>query len=162
MEDKLSVNSPRRVLSFSKRRRATVSFLDRDDKHSGNHGPKPSEVYGFVGSITVIVASVVFVVWAYVPDPWLHSIGIFYYPSKYWALAVPVYAMVTIVLAFGFYLGLNLMATPPPTSLNAMFDEFSREPANFVPSMSGDEQPIQPISDIGIPKINYRMFNGVK
>ena len=62
MEDHYSVSSPRRVLSFSKRRRATVSFLDPDDKASGfgvsgEHGPKTSEVYGFVGSITTIVAT---------------------------------------------------------------------------------------------------------
>lgn len=44
-------------------------------------------------------------------------------PFRYWALAVPTYAMVTIVLAIGFYIGLNFMATPPPTSLNTIFGE---------------------------------------
>lgn len=40
---------------------------------------------------------------------------------RYWALAVPAYAMVTLVLALVFYIGLNFMSTPPPTSLNKMF-----------------------------------------
>ena len=62
MEDTRSVNSPRRTLSFSKNRRATVSFPDPDDKVSGidvsgDHGPKSSEVYGFVGSISTVVAT---------------------------------------------------------------------------------------------------------
>lgn len=62
MEDPRSVNSPRRTLSFSKNRRATASFLHRDDRASGigvsgEHGPKPSEVYGFVGSISTVVAT---------------------------------------------------------------------------------------------------------
>lgn len=62
MDEPHSVNSPRRILSFSKRRRASVSFLDPHDKASGvglsgEHGPKPSEVYGFVGSITTVVAT---------------------------------------------------------------------------------------------------------
>ena len=64
MEDPHSVSSPRRVLSFSKRRKASASFLDSsDDKASsgfgvsGDHGPKTSEVYGFVGSITTVVAT---------------------------------------------------------------------------------------------------------
>jgi len=54
------------VLSFSKRRKATVSFPDLDDKAasgfgvSGDHGTKSSEVYGFVGSITTVVATGVF------------------------------------------------------------------------------------------------------
>ena len=40
---------------------------------------------------------------------------------RYWALAVPAYLMVTVVLALGFYLGLNFMSTPSPTSLNTVF-----------------------------------------
>ncbi|XP_028778092.1 uncharacterized protein LOC114752594 isoform X1 [Neltuma alba] len=123
MESPRSVNSPRRILSLSKQR---VSFQDSDDKTgfglSGEHGPKPSEVYGFVGSITVVVASVIFLIWAYVPEHWLHSIGITYYPSRYWALAVPTYVMVTIVLGLGFYIGLNFMSTPSPASLNTIYE----------------------------------------
>lgn len=62
MEEPRSVSSPRRILSLSKKKRASVSFSDPDDKASGfglsgEHGPKPSEVYGFVGSITTIVAT---------------------------------------------------------------------------------------------------------
>ncbi|EXB70707.1 hypothetical protein L484_023893 [Morus notabilis] len=167
MEDSYSVSSPRRILSLSKKRRASVSFQDPDEKLSGfrlpeEHGPKTSEVYGFVGSITTIVATAIFLIWAYVPESWLHSVGIFYYPSRYWALAVPTYAMVTVVLALGFYIGLNFMFTPPPTSLNSLFDEFSREPATSKPSMEGDDQPIEPISDIGIDRINHLMFKDVK
>lgn len=60
VEDLRSVDSPRRTLSFSKNRKGTVSFPD--DKASGfgvsgEHGPKPLEVYGFVGSITTVVAA---------------------------------------------------------------------------------------------------------
>ena len=58
------MNSPRRILSFSKRTTtASVSFVDPDEKTnsgfgvSGEHGTKPSEVYGFVGSITTVVAT---------------------------------------------------------------------------------------------------------
>lgn len=62
MEDPYSVSSPRRILSLSKKRRATVSFLEADERTSGfgvsgEHGPKPSEVYGFVGSITTVIAT---------------------------------------------------------------------------------------------------------
>ncbi|CAA3012212.1 phosphatidylinositol N-acetylglucosaminyltransferase subunit P-like [Olea europaea subsp. europaea] len=102
---------------------------------------------------------------------------------RYWALAMPTYVMVTIVLAIGFYIGLNFMATPPPTSLSTMFDEFSREQlsgiplSNFIlvcsadefsreqlsgiPSIDNDEQPIEPISDIGIDQINGIMFDNL-
>ncbi|KAH0726272.1 hypothetical protein KY290_002097 [Solanum tuberosum] len=86
-EDPRSVNSPRRILSFSKNRKATVFFPDPDDRDSGfgvsgDQGPKTSEVYGFVGSITTVVATVLFLVWVYLPEHWLHSLGIVYYPSR--------------------------------------------------------------------------------
>ncbi|KAK6918129.1 PIG-P [Dillenia turbinata] len=166
MEDRHSVNSPRRILSFSKRR-ATGSFVEPDDRASGfglsgKHGPKPSEVYGFVGSISTVVATVIFFIWAYVPEPWLDAIGISYYPSRQWALAVPAYAMVSIVLALVFYVGLNFMATPPPTSINTIFDDYSRDPVRAVYPEDSDEQPIEPISDIGINTINDLMFNNVQ
>ncbi|KAL6954962.1 hypothetical protein U1Q18_043917 [Sarracenia purpurea var. burkii] len=62
MEDTRSVNSPRRVLSLSGKRTETLLFTEPDDKASGfgasgEHGPKPSEVYGFVGSISTVVAT---------------------------------------------------------------------------------------------------------
>jgi hypothetical protein len=40
-------------------------------------------VYGFVGSITTVIATAVYVAWAYTPEPALRSLGITYYPSKY-------------------------------------------------------------------------------
>ncbi|KAL6551290.1 hypothetical protein OROMI_021778 [Orobanche minor] len=55
-----SVNSPQRILSFSRNRKAKVFFQDdqpphqRPKPHVGD--PKTSEVYSFVGSITTVVA----------------------------------------------------------------------------------------------------------
>lgn len=40
-------------------------------------------------------------------------------------------------------------------------DEFSRDPLSLDVSGEGDEKPIDPISDIGIDRINDAMFNGV-
>nr|XP_029120017.1 uncharacterized protein LOC105043892 [Elaeis guineensis] len=63
----------------------TVFIFDPVEKAPGfaeEHGPKPSEVYGFVGAITTVIATVIFSVWAYTPEPWLHYLGITYYPSK--------------------------------------------------------------------------------
>ncbi|XP_071735951.1 phosphatidylinositol N-acetylglucosaminyltransferase subunit P-like isoform X3 [Rutidosis leptorrhynchoides] len=164
MEDQRSFNSPRRTLSYSRNRGATFSVFETDNKAasgvgvSGEHGPNPSEVYGFVGAISTVVATV----WAYVPDPWLHSIGIFYYPSKYWALALPAYASVALATMFLFYVGLNFMATPAPTSLNSIYDENSKDPVWFDPALKEDDRPIEPYSDIGIDQINELMFKDWK
>ena len=40
---------------------------------------------------------------------------------RYWALAVPVYVMVSIALALMFYIGLNFLSTPSPTSFHIIF-----------------------------------------
>lgn len=40
---------------------------------------------------------------------------------RYWAIAIPSFLIVTVVLAMVSYLGLNFMVTPPPTSFNIMF-----------------------------------------
>ncbi|KAL0720758.1 hypothetical protein Bca4012_035357 [Brassica carinata] len=168
MEEAHSVNSPRRVLSFSKRRKQKpFGFQDSDNIRSSTlrasqvHGPKPSEVYGFVGSISTVVATLIFLIWAYVPDKLLESIGIHYYPSRYWVLAMPTYLMVTLLLGLAFYIGLNFIATPHPTSLNTLFDEYSREPGENDSQMEEgeDERPIDPISDIDITRINDLMFS---
>ena len=82
----LVVRSPRQTVSLIRNRRPhrdwapstrSPSFAARD------HGPKPSEVYGFVGSITTVIATAVYLAWAYTPEPVLRSVGITYYPSKY-------------------------------------------------------------------------------
>ncbi|CAL9752721.1 unnamed protein product [Musa acuminata subsp. burmannicoides] len=161
----LVVSSPRRTLSLLRERRQKYPIPDPDEKIAASaaaafaeeHGPKPSEVYGFVGCITTVIAAVIFIVWAYTPEPWLHYLGITYYPSKYWAIAIPSFLIVTVVLAMVSYLGLNFMVTPPPTSFNIMFDEYSRE-CSTVTSLGGEERPIEPISDIGVEQINNIMF----
>ncbi|EMS56068.1 hypothetical protein TRIUR3_03032 [Triticum urartu] len=140
-----------------------------DGGRDGEHGEQAEEVYGFVGSITVVIATAVYLAWAYTPEPALRSLGITYYPTKYWALAVPSLAMVALALSLLAYLGSNFVATPPPTSFSAIFDEYSRErPAAAVPVDAATaqeeeeeeeaERPIEPISDISIHHINNLMF----
>ncbi|CAA7405007.1 unnamed protein product [Spirodela intermedia] len=169
MEDSPSsftVSSPRRTLSLLKRERRAAAWPLPDQERKGAGagapvGPKPSEVYGFVGAISTVIATAVFLVWAYTPEPWLHALGITYYPSKFWALAVPAYAIVANILAMAFYLGLNFASTPPPTSFATLFDEHTREPSALVASEDGVEKPIEPISDLSIAEVNDLMFGNI-
>lgn len=163
----LVVRSPRQTVSLLRNRRRRPQFereLERDPAAAS--GPKPSEVYGFVGSITTVIATAVYLAWAYTPEPWLHSLGITYYPTKYWAVAAPAFVMVAVALSLVAYVGSNFLATPPPTSFTTIFDEYSRERA--VPDATTQEQeeaeaeaeerPIEPISDMSIHHINTIMF----
>mmetsp|Transcript_40996 Transcript_40996/g.131080 ORF Transcript_40996/g.131080 Transcript_40996/m.131080 type:complete len:122 (-) Transcript_40996:490-855(-) len=49
---------------------------------SGRRGARPAEVYGFVGWVTSVVLFVVYLTWAYLPEPVLVQLGFVYYPSK--------------------------------------------------------------------------------
>jgi hypothetical protein len=83
----LVVRSPRQTVSLIRNRRPHRDWDNSSRAPSfaaaRDHGPKPSEVYGFVGSITTVIATAVYVAWAYTPEPALRSLGITYYPSKY-------------------------------------------------------------------------------
>lgn len=46
---------------------------------------------------------VLFLLWAFTPDHVLEAHGVTYYPSKWWALAIPAWASVTVVFAFWLY-----------------------------------------------------------
>ncbi|MCO5573278.1 hypothetical protein L7F22_027047 [Adiantum nelumboides] len=103
--------------------------------------------------------AVLFFGWAYLPESWLYSMGITYYPSRYWAVAFPAYAMMLIVFICLAYTSLNYIATIPPDSWNSLCDEFTRAPTMFsMGDASGKERPIDPISDIPITDVNYMMF----
>ncbi|GJZ25683.1 phosphatidylinositol N-acetylglucosaminyltransferase subunit P-like protein, partial [Tanacetum coccineum] len=80
----------------------------------------------------------------------------------YWALALSCYAIVTVATIFVFYIGLNFMATPPPTSLNSIFDENSKDPVFPDPTLEEDDRPVEPYSDISVHQINELMFKNWK
>ncbi|PVH33263.1 hypothetical protein PAHAL_9G610400 [Panicum hallii] len=179
----LVVHSPRQTVSRLRRRRphrdwdpssGSPSFAARD------HGPKPSEVYGFVGSITTVMATAVYLAWAYTPEPCLRKYVLFvcsptllslifsvlciwlvwllcFLSFRYWELAVPSFVIVAVSLSMVIYMGLNFLATPPPTSFSAIFDVNSRERIVFSPAME-EERPTEPISDISVVQTNNLMF----
>lgn len=49
--------------------------------------------------------TVLYILWAYTPESLLHAHGVTYYPSRYWAVALPAWICVTVVFAFWLYEG---------------------------------------------------------
>jgi hypothetical protein len=70
------------------------------------------EYYGFVMYLISFVAFGIYLIWAYVPDEILHSLGITYYPNRYWALAMPVWIMTFVWFVFISFMTINMMNTP--------------------------------------------------
>ena len=53
---------------------------------------------------------VAYLAWAFIPDDALESLGVHYYPDKYWALAVPVWLFALGLYAAWAYEGVNLLS----------------------------------------------------
>ena len=92
--------------------------------------------------------------WALIPEDMLRSIGIFYYPDKYWALAIPCWASFTLFSLPFFYLGLNLLNNVPLHSFETITDEHALQ----YDSRERREEDIDPISDIPLSIVNELLF----
>lgn len=88
--------------------------------------PAPSPVrgiYGYVLYISCWLGFALYLVWAYVPNRWFEAAGVTFFPSKYWAVAIPLYVL-TAVLVFAtcLYPGYIMFCTPPLDSESVLTD----------------------------------------
>ncbi|KAJ9600089.1 hypothetical protein L9F63_009600 [Diploptera punctata] len=118
--------------------------------------PTPSRaVYGFMLYLGCYSAFTLFFVWAVIPDSFLHSIGLTYWPQKYWAVAIPIYIGLAIALfAVVIYPAMNLSMIPP-------FDDLSTVTDQHALSLEGKLVPdggIPPVSDIPISQVCRHLY----
>ncbi|OQS06270.1 hypothetical protein THRCLA_01681 [Thraustotheca clavata] len=83
------------------------------------------EIYGFAGWIASIVVFACYLLWAYLPDTVLNQYGISYYPSRYWAVALPAMLCMSIVMILIIYVAINLLSTAPLDSYNTIRDKYT-------------------------------------
>ncbi|KAI0141558.1 PIG-P-domain-containing protein [Xylariaceae sp. FL1272] len=85
------------------------------------------EYYGFVLYLFSSLTFLVYLLWAYLPAPFLHALGIYYYPNRWWALAIP--SFITMLLVY-IYVALALLNTEvltlPMTSIETIVDEAAK------------------------------------
>nr|XP_039248081.1 phosphatidylinositol N-acetylglucosaminyltransferase subunit P-like [Styela clava] len=75
-------------------------------------GPSPERAaYGFVLYLASYILFAVFVIWAYVPDEVLHSIGLTYLPTKAWAIVLPILGCIGAVSIPVVYFIINILHT---------------------------------------------------
>lgn len=104
----------------------------------GNRYQQHSAIYAAVGWVVAIVSFVFFIIWAYLPEAWLQQAGITYYPSKYYAIALPTYIIVVYLFSGMFYVSFNLIWSSSPSSMCTIKDNHSKQtaPARLVPFSS--------------------------
>lgn len=82
-----------------------------------------SSVYSFVAWIASIFVYVCFLIWAFLPQDFLHTCGITYYPSRYYAVAAPAYIVIIYMLSGAVYIGINMMNTLDPADIRTIRDK---------------------------------------
>lgn len=82
------------------------------------------EYYGFVLYLFSSLCFLIYLLWSYLPSPFLHVLGIYYYPNRWWSLAIPSFLVMLLVY---IYVALALYNTEyltlPLHSLEAIVDE---------------------------------------
>ncbi|KAI1630877.1 PIG-P-domain-containing protein [Biscogniauxia mediterranea] len=85
------------------------------------------EYYGFVLYLFSSLTFLVYLLWSYLPSPFLHALGIYYYPNRWWALAIPSYIVMLLVYIYVALAAYNTeVLTLPMSSIETIVDEAAK------------------------------------
>jgi hypothetical protein len=82
------------------------------------------EYYGFVLYLFSSLAFLIYLLWSYMPSPFLHALGIYYYPNRWWSLAIPSFLVMLLVYIFVALASYNTgYLTLPMGSIETIVDD---------------------------------------
>ncbi|PAV15199.1 PIG-P-domain-containing [Pyrrhoderma noxium] len=87
------------------------------------------EFYGFVAWSSTYTLFILYVLWALLPDTWIVYLGIEWYPNREWAILLPAYSVVLILLTYFTYWALALYNTPDLDELSTITDTHAHIPS---------------------------------
>lgn len=121
--------------------------------------PPETEYYGFalyVGSSFVLL---VYVLWAFLPREWLHAMKIYYYPSRWWAVAFPSLLLMTLVYIYVALASYNVeVATRPLDSPEVVTDDHAKVVSNHADRYLWTHS--DGVWDIPIADVNRVLYSG--
>lgn len=82
-----------------------------------------AEYKGFATYVVSFLCCTLWLLWSTLPDSVLHSLNIYYYPSRWWALAVPSYILMSMIYVYVALALYNIeRETVPLNSLSTITD----------------------------------------
>lgn len=82
------------------------------------------EYYGFTLYLTSSLAFLIYLLWSYLPSPFLHQLGIYYYPNRWWSLAIPAWLVMLVVWIFVALASVNTgRLTLPMKEVGCLIDD---------------------------------------
>lgn len=161
-----SPSPPSRTPSTSPSVSADVHTGDRLAKQSdatvgGVAVPPETEYFGFALYVGSRIVLAMYILWAFAPRNWLHALNIYYYPSRWWALAVPSFVLVLIIYIYVALASYNVeFLTKPLDSLEMISDTH----AKVVPDEMVDEllyAPSDGVWDLPISEVSKVLYGRV-
>ncbi|KAJ3295043.1 hypothetical protein HK104_003048 [Borealophlyctis nickersoniae] len=127
--------------------------------HSNPNIAIAREYYGFVVYLASFVVFAIYLVWAILPDSALKAVGITYYPTRHWALVIPIWILGLIPFTILMFIGTVLWRTSPLDSLYTITDEYAspmqrEDQIKFV----AKDTSVPDLQDVPLAMVNRCMF----
>lgn len=114
-------------------------------------------IHGFVMFLLSLLCLLFYYLWALIPKQIIiATTGITYFPSKYWAISIPIFCLL-FILIFGFFLypGLILYLTPPLNDISTIYDCHHKKMTNKTSLII---KGIPPIYDLPMDYVCHNLY----
>ncbi|OJA20221.1 hypothetical protein AZE42_02132 [Rhizopogon vesiculosus] len=118
------------------------------------------EFYGFVAWTSTTIVFVLHLLWALLPDQYIIWLGVKWYPSREWALLLPAYSIVLVLLTYFVYFSIAIARTPAFSELRTLIDTKAHLPdLNANPYFKhADPDAIPELYDVPIGLVNRVVY----